>query len=140
MSLNTRLIALGSVLATLIGMGVWLHHIWYNQGYNDHLNEVAATIAAQEKDKKLIEEEQHAKTVKLEKDYYAARSNLNITLDRLLHYPSSPCGVPTETKGTDGISTTIGVDADKSFFGKAMKDNLQCSKLIEWVTEQGLTE
>lgn len=138
--LNVRLIALGGAIAALIALGVWLHHLGYNKGYNDHVVEVATIVAEQEVDKKLIEEEQHAKTIKLQKDYYTSKSNLAIALNRLRDQPTSPCGVPTETESTTGISTTIGVDLDKGFFAKAMKDNLQCSKLIEWVTIQGMVE
>ena len=139
-TIQWRLIALGIVLAALIALGGWLHHLGYNKGYNKHVAEVATIVAQQEADKKLIEEEQHVKTIKLQKDYYAAKSNLDVALNRLRDFPSSPCGVPTETEGSNGTNTTTGVDLDKGFFAKAMKDNLQCTKLIEWVTTQGMVD
>jgi hypothetical protein len=152
MTLELRLIALGVTLAALVLSGVGLHHRWYTEGYTARSVEVAKEVEEQKRQSELIKKEQDDKTVKLQKKYYTAKSDLTSVLERMRDTPymsreecmqlagGSTSGVSTETKSPYGANSATKLDGGKEFFAKAMSDNLQCVSLIEWIETQGMKQ
>lgn len=115
----------------------------YKENINDQLQKAI-------NEKKRIEAEQSAKLAKAKLDYSNARRDLDSILDRLRNGEIVPRdeslplagssadsmpGQTTDTRITQVRLKTYKGTCDIDFYSDAMRDNLQCSQLIEFVKQ-----
>jgi hypothetical protein len=135
------------ILLTLIGISRFeLNQV--KTEYSEYKGTINDQLQAAINEKKRVEAEQNAKLAKAKLDYSNSRSDLDSILDRLRNGEIVSRDEALQVAGCSGDSVsgnstysirtqiklkTYSGTCDINFYSDALKDNLQCEKLIEFV-------
>lgn len=134
-------------LITALGLTKWqLNSV--TKEYSSYKESINAQLQTAINEKIRIESEQTAKLDKARRDYSSARRDLDFILDRLRNGEivsrnealqvagNSPYSLSSTAGGAGGTQVKLKTYAgtcDIEFYSDAMKDNLQCQSIIEFI-------
>jgi hypothetical protein len=137
------------IIALLTAFGLTKLQLYYlTSEYKEYKESINAQLQTAINEKVRIESEQAAKLDKARRDYSTARRDLDSILDRLRNgeivsrdealqvagnSPYSLSSTAGSARGTQVKLKTYAGTCDIEFYSDAMKDNLQCQSIIEFI-------